>query len=172
MSYINTLARYPISDGWAEHRARGSMGGIDYAVGVGTPILAPCNGRLQNTPYNGSGGHTATFFHDGSGLGAGWRDQFMHLSRFVGEGNYKAGDVIGYSGGRAGADGAGSSTGPHVHWHLINPGGTRVNPLDHVQGGSGGGSTGASVTKSINGIQQNLKNMGLYDGAVDGVVGP
>ena len=173
MAYTNTLARYPISDGWAAHRSRGSLGGIDYAVGVGTPIPAPCNGRLQNIPYNGSGGHTATFFHEGDGLGAGWRDQYMHLSQFVGEGYYKAGDIIGYSGGRAGADGAGSSTGPHVHHHLINPSGTRVNPQDYFTGASSSsGSTASSVAQSAKGVQQNLASMGLYDGAIDGIPGP
>jgi len=167
MSYINTLARYPISDGWAEHRARGSLGGIDYAVGVGTPIPAPTDGVLTNERGDGSGGNIATFAH-----GDGFRDQYLHLSRFAPEGRYKQGETIGYSGGRPGDQGAGSSTGPHIHWHLINPSGGRVNPLDYVQGGSSGGGTASAVEKSIKGVQQNLTNMGLYDGVVDGVVGP
>jgi peptidoglycan hydrolase-like protein with peptidoglycan-binding domain len=167
MSYINTLARYPISDGWAEHRARGSLGGIDFAVGVGTPIPAPTDGTLTNERGDGSGGNIATFAH-----GDGFRDQYLHLSRFAPEGHYKQGETIGYSGGRPGDQGAGSSTGPHIHWHLINPSGGRVNPLDYVQGGSGGGGTASAVEKSVKGVQQNLANMGLYDGIVDGIVGP
>lgn len=173
MSYVNTLSRFPISDGWAAHRSRGSLGGIDYACPVGTPITAPCDGRVQNTPYNGTGGHTVTFWHEG-GLGNGWRDQYMHLSRFVGEGSYKAGDVIGYSGGAAGSDGSGSSTGPHVHHHLINPGGARVNPQDYFTGSTSTppGSTSNSVANSARGVQQNLASLGLYDGAIDGIPGP
>lgn len=147
MTYSNVFSGIPISDGWAAHRSRGSLGGIDFVVGVGTPIKAPTNGRLQNIPYNGTGGHTATFWHGDGGLGSGWRDQFMHLSRFVGEGNYNAGDIIGYTGGAAGSDGSGSSTGPHCHWHLVNSTGTRVNPENYW--GQGGGVAPSNVNGSI-----------------------
>ena len=169
MSYVNYFDGQPISDGWAAHRARGSLGGIDYAVGVGTPIRATCDGRVQNIPNNGTGGHTVTLWHT-NGLGDGWRDQFMHLSGFVAEGNYKQGDVIGYSGGRAGSDGAGSSTGPHCHWHLINPSGTRVNPLDYV--GSSGGASSSDYAAEKRGVQEILAAQGLYGGAIDGIFGP
>jgi murein DD-endopeptidase len=166
MSYINTLARYPMSDGWQDHINRGSRGGIDYAVGQGTPIPAPCDGSLENRPNNGNGFGNYIRFHHGDGF----VDEYLHLKDggFVGEGNYKQGDIIGFSGT------TGNSTGPHIHWHLINPSGTRVNPLDYVQGssGSGSGSTASAVTNSIRGVQQNLANIGLYDGAVDGVTGP
>ncbi|MFM7008786.1 MAG: peptidoglycan DD-metalloendopeptidase family protein [Betaproteobacteria bacterium] len=139
VSYVNSLknAGYKVSSGksmegsWAEHRARGSLGGIDWAVGVGSKIIAPTNGRVENIPNNGTGGNTVTFWHEDGGLGKGWRDQFMHLSKFVKPGHYKAGDVIGYSGGAKGAPGSGSSTGPHIHWHLIDPKGRRVPPYDH-----------------------------------------
>ena len=169
MSYVNYFDGQPISDGWAEHRSRGSLGGIDYAVGVGTPIRATCDGRVQNIPNNGTGGHTVTLWHT-NGLGDGYRDQFMHLSQFVAEGDYKQGDVIGYSGGRAGSDGAGSSTGPHCHWHLINPSGTRVNPLDFVGGSSS--SSGGSYANEMRGIQEIMAAQGLYGGVIDGIFGP
>lgn len=171
MSYVNYFDGQPISDGWAEHRSRGSLGGIDYAVGVGTPVRATCDGRVQNIPNNGTGGHTVTLWHT-NGLGDGFRDQFMHLSQFVTEGDYKQGDVIGYSGGRAGSDGAGSSTGPHCHWHLINPSGTRVNPLDYVGSSGGGSSSGGSYSAEMRGIQEIMTSQGLYDGIIDGIFGP
>jgi murein DD-endopeptidase MepM/ murein hydrolase activator NlpD len=160
MSYTNTLSQYRISDGWNEHLARGSRGGVDYAVGVNTPIPAPCDGRLENRPDNGNGFGNYVRFHHGDGF----VDEYLHLNSFVNEGNYSQGQIIGYSGN------TGNSTGPHVHWHLINPDGVRVNPLDYVQGG--GGSTSSSTTDSIRGVQQNLANLGLYDGAVDGITGP
>jgi len=164
MTYINTLARYPISDGWQDHINRGSRGGIDYAVGMNTPIPAPCDGYLENYPDNGNGFGNYIRFHHGDGF----YDEYLHLNSFVGNGSYKQNQIIGFSGS------TGNSTGPHIHWHLINPNKTRVNPLDYVQGGSGGGSgsTASSVTNSIRGVQQNLANMGLYDGAVDGITGP
>jgi murein DD-endopeptidase len=131
-SYKNMLSKYKISDGWKEHIARGSLGGIDFAVPVGTPILAPAKGRIENTPNNGTGGNTVTLWHETPGLGLGYHDQFLHLSKFVKPGHYNQGDIIGYSGGKAGAPGAGSSTGPHIHWHLILPNGKRVNPLSYL----------------------------------------
>lgn len=165
MSYINTLARYPISDGWQDHLNRGSRGGIDYAVGTGTPIPAPIDGRLENRPMTNGFGNYIRFHH-----GNGFVDEYLHLKDggFVAEGNYKQGQIIGFSGS------TGQSTGPHIHWHLIDPSGRRVNPLDYVQGSSSGGSgsTASSVTNSIRGVQQNLASIGLYDGAVDGITGP
>jgi len=161
MSYINTLAQYRMSDDWAGHIARGSRGGIDYAVGMNTQIPAPIAGRVENRPDNGNGFGNYIRFHHGNGF----IDEYLHLNSFVAEGNYSQGQIIGYSGN------TGNSTGPHIHHHLITPDGVRVNPLDYSGGGTGG-STSSSITTSVRGIQQNLANLGLYDGAVDGVVGP
>ena len=44
-----------------------------------------------------------------------------------------AGDQIATMGNR------GNSTGPHLHWHMINPSGTRINPLVYLGGGGGTG---------------------------------
>ena len=162
MSYINYLAGKPISDGWNAHLQRGSLGGIDYAVPVGTPIHAPAAGHVENIPNNGTGGNTVSLWHsDGS------RTQFLHLSKFVNPGNYKQGDIIGYSGGKKGAPGAGSSTGPHIHWHLILANGRRVNPLDYV-----GDSFLTNGLHGWAGIQNWLKAHYGYTGAIDGVPGP
>ena len=164
MSYKNMLANYPISDGWAQHVARGSLGGIDFVAGVGTPVLAPTDGRLENVQSTGTAGWYVKFWHqDGSGK----RDEFMHLSRFVNAGYYKQGDVIGYSGGKAGAPGAGSSTGPHIHWHLILSNGKRVNPLDYVDGKSP-----VSTLGGWKGLQAWLKSQYGYAGPIDGIPGP
>ncbi|MFI0795812.1 hypothetical protein ACH4OY_24480 [Micromonospora rubida] len=43
-----------------------------------------------------------------------------------------SGAIVGRSGGAAGAPGSGSSTGPHLHWHMIDPAGRRTNPLAYV----------------------------------------
>jgi len=165
MSYINTLAQYRITDGWAAHRARGSLGGVDFACAVGTPIPAPCDGKITNIANNGTGGHTVNLWHaDGS------RDQFMHLSGFVKEGNVKQGDIIGYSGGKKGAPGAGSSTGPHIHWHYILKNGTRVNPLEYVGKKEDAPAKPAKLS-GWKGIQSYLKKNWDYSGAIDGIPG-
>ena len=142
--YNNYFEGSRISDGWQEHLNRGSSGGIDYAVGVGTPIKAPTDGRISNIPNNGGGGHTVNLHHAN-----GFRTQFMHLSSFVSEVNVNQGDIIGYTGGAQGSAGAGNSTGPHCHTHLITDGGSRVNPLDYAgQDFSGNVNHGSSTNAS------------------------
>lgn len=157
MSYINVFDGSRISDGWAEHLARGSGGGIDFAVGSGTPIKAPTSGRVENRPMTNGYGNYIRFHH-----GDGYIDEFLHLKDggFVAEGNYNQGDVIGYTGS------TGNSTGPHVHWHLINPAGKRVNPADFW-----GGSLPAVANDKAD-VQKMLADQGLYGGAIDGDPGP
>jgi peptidoglycan hydrolase-like protein with peptidoglycan-binding domain len=154
MNYINTLSGYRMSDDWADHIARGSRGGIDYATGMNTPIPAPIAGRLENRPDNGNGFGNYIRFHHGNGF----IDEYLHLNSFVGEGNYAQGQIIGYTGN------TGNSTGPHVHWHLIDPSGRRVNPLDYVDGGSGTNANSLNI--------QNLLNKFGYGLVADGVIGP
>jgi len=155
MSYTNTLAQYPISDDWNDHIARGSRGGIDYAVRTNTPIPAPIDGRLENRPMTDGYGNYIRFHH-----GNGFIDEYLHLrdGGFVAEGYYKQGQIIGYSGS------TGNSTGPHIHWHLIDPSGRRVDPLDYVDGGSGTNANSLNI--------QNLLNKFGYGLVADGIVGP
>lgn len=154
-SYTNTLAQYRISDDWNDHIARGSRGGIDYSVRTNTPIPAPTDGRLENRPMTNGYGNYIRFHH-----GNGFIDEYLHLKDggFVAEGNYKQGDIIGYSGS------TGQSTGPHVHWHLIDPSGRRVNPLDYVDGNSGTNANAVNI--------QNLLNKFGYGLVADGIIGP
>lgn len=175
--YTNYFAGTRISDGWVEHRNRGSLGGVDYAVGVGTPIKAPTDGQISNIPNNGTGGHTVNLVSPN-----GYKTQFMHCSRFVNAGYYRQGDIIGYTGGAAGSAGAGSSTGPHCHIHIVLPNGTRVNMLDYV----GKDFSAAQTSNTGNGswefwlpaknvqlaVQQGLARLGYYKGTIDGIFGP
>ncbi|MEU6075391.1 M23 family metallopeptidase [Micromonospora sp. NPDC047074] len=125
----NPFTAYPISDTWEGHLRRGSLGGIDYAMGVGTALPACGAGTVQNIPYNGTAGHTVTIHH-----ADGYRSQYLHLSQFLlpNGASVGAGTIVGRSGGAVGAPGSGSSTGPHLHWHMINPSGTRISPLVYI----------------------------------------
>ena len=108
-----------------EHLARGSRGGVDFAVGVGSPVFAPTLGVVENAT-NSSAGNYVNFRHIGdNGQPTGFYDQFMHLSRFVAPGWYQPGSIIGYSGN------TGSSTGPHIHWDLVNPQGKVVRQWEY-----------------------------------------
>lgn len=136
----NPFTAYPITGTWAQHIARKSAGGVDFGMSVGTPLPACGAGTITNLANNGSAGNTVTL-----ALGGGWKSQYFHLSRFTTSGRTVAKKaVIGYSGGAAGAPGSGSSTGPHCHWHLINPSGVRVNALNYVS--DTGGAPGLPKT--------------------------
>lgn len=106
------FARYQISCNWECHIARGSSGGTDYIMNVGTVIPASFDGMLTNRPpvqYPGSGNVAILTRNDGLAF------YHLHLSRFVLPGPVREGATIGYSGGAVGAVGSGQSTGPHLH---------------------------------------------------------
>ena len=154
----------------------GSLGGIDYPLSVGTNLPACGGGTVTNTPELGTGGHTVTIAHPN-----GYRTQYMHLSQFVlGNGTrVSAGDNVGLSGGAKGAPGSGNSTGPHLHWHMINPAGVRINPLVYLDGGGGGGlPKTATEQDGVPGpifwmrVQNWVRIDAGYTGPVDGVPGP
>jgi len=134
--YYDSLgqAGYPISKpcstmpcSFDEHLARGSRGGVDFAVRTGSPVFAPTKGRVRNWS-NASAGNAVDFYHiDSSGRETGFYDQFMHLSAFVSPGVYEPGATIGFSGN------TGSSTGPHIHWDLVNPQGRVVRQWEYFR---------------------------------------
>ena len=97
--------------------------GVDYAGGVGSPVIAPAAGyiRLVGTVAQGFRLHGNTI---GLDHGQGVASIFLHLSQiYVQEGEFvKAGQVI----GAVGATGA--VTGPHLHWGLyVN--GQAIDPV-------------------------------------------
>jgi peptidoglycan hydrolase-like protein with peptidoglycan-binding domain len=123
----NPFAGYRVSDDWAAHRSRGSLGGVDFATPVGTPIYAPVAGSVRFEAGNGSGGYIISLALADS---PGYVMQFLHCSGFNGSNrSVKAGELLGYTGGARGAPGAGSSTGPHVHVHLVDPNGVREDVM-------------------------------------------
>ncbi|WP_084541180.1 peptidoglycan DD-metalloendopeptidase family protein [Nocardioides alkalitolerans] len=173
VAIMNPFAGYAVTGTWAEHLARGSSGGIDYGMGVGTALPASAGGTIGNIPENGTGGHTVTITH-----ADGWKTQYMHLSAFSrsnGE-TVAQGDVVGLSGGAPGAPGSGSSTGPHVHWHMIDPSGVRRNPLELLGGGGGGGGLPktSTATDGVPGtvfwrrVQNAMRIEEGYSGPIDG----
>ena len=99
-------------------KERHHHGGIDYAMPVGSPVLAAADGIVDQvtTQPNGSRsyGHYVVLKHDG------FYTYYAHLSKSVvkvGQ-EVRQGQLIAYSGGKKGAWGAGSSTGPHLHFEV------------------------------------------------------
>jgi murein DD-endopeptidase MepM/ murein hydrolase activator NlpD len=87
--------------------------GLDYAGGMGSPVIAPAAGRVALVGRLADGfrlhGNTIGIDH-----GQGITSVFLHLSRIdVREGDFvQPGQVIGAIGS------TGASTGPHLHWGL------------------------------------------------------
>ena len=99
-------------------KERHHHGGIDYAMPVGSPVLAAADGVVDQvtTQPNGarSYGHYVVIKHEG------FYTYYAHLSKSVvkvGQ-EVRQGQLIAYSGGQKGAWGSGSSTGPHLHFEV------------------------------------------------------
>lgn len=128
---VNPFALFPVSDDWKKHLARGSAGGTDYMMPVGTPVVTPKGGVVSNVENNGSAGDTTTVRMDD-----GYSIVFQHLSKFLaktGE-TVKAMQPVALSGGAKGAKGAGSSTGAHLHVHVLTPSGARMEYSKYMAG--------------------------------------
>lgn len=132
------LAQYRVTDDWAAHRARGSLGGVDWAAPAGTPIFAPSDGIVD---YR--------LFPDGSSVirvkrSDGTATEFLH-GHLVGENRRLVTNMtrIGTSDGRRGQPGAGPSTGAHIHAHDVSKSGVRVPPFSTIGslGPAGSGTT-------------------------------
>jgi hypothetical protein len=134
---VNNFSRPVILDdardpaiSWAHHRARGSLGGVDLAYPMNTPVLANATGVIENLPWYGSGGHTVRLH-----LADRRYIEYMHLNSF----SHEDGDVVtlGEEIGKSGASGNGkwSYYGPHLHVHLV-AGNIRLNLFDFFDQGN------------------------------------
>jgi hypothetical protein len=94
--------------------------GIDIAGGLGDAIYAADNGVIVYAGWNDWGyGNVIVIDHDG-----GWQTLYAHLSVLnvgCGQSVYQ-GDVIGYFGS------TGNSSGPHLHFEMLNESYGKVNP--------------------------------------------
>ncbi|MEI9930514.1 MAG: M23 family metallopeptidase [Rhizomicrobium sp.] len=95
--------------------------GIDFAVPVGTPVMAAGSGIVQIAGHLGGYGNYLRINHQN-----GYGTAYGHLSRLapgIHAGSHvRQGQVVAYSGN------TGMSTGPHLHYEIL-VGGNQVNPL-------------------------------------------
>lgn len=99
--------------------------GHDFAVVVGTPVVACAAGTVALSSSRELTGNTVVIEH-----APGLYSVYFHLSRSLVKPGQKvvAGQSIAFSGA------TGLVTGPHLHWE-VRSGGTPVDPLDLVVGG-------------------------------------
>ena len=97
--------------------------GIDIAAPYGAPILAASSGKVEMAEWNGGYGRYVKLDN-----GHGFETAYGHMSAIaVSNGQeVERGEVIGFVGS------SGASTGPHVHFEIIENGKT-VNPLQFLQ---------------------------------------
>lgn len=119
---ISVTGPLPIVSPYGRRRS-GNHYGIDYHCVVGTTIYMAMGGVVQRADNrNATGwGNMIQIKHDDGAV-----TRYAHMSRMdvtVGS-RVEIGDLIGLTGGKRGAPGAGNSTGPHLHWEWLPSGGS------------------------------------------------
>ena len=93
--------------------------GLDIAAPIGTPIRVPLDGTvISSGPASGFGLWVRVRHADGTITVYGHIDRTLVA---VGQ-RVSAGEIIAEVGNR------GQSTGPHLHFEVINPSGSNINP--------------------------------------------
>jgi len=102
---------------------------MDIPVSVGTPVRAPAEGYVARVRDAKGPGYSYILLIHGDNVST----VFGHLSGFaVNEGDIVTrGSVIGYSGGAPGMNGAGLSSGPHLHFE-VRENNRAVNPRRYL----------------------------------------
>ncbi|MBD1822925.1 M23 family metallopeptidase [Cyanobacteria bacterium FACHB-DQ100] len=129
----DTVAGFEITSGFGQrvHPVNGSKSfhnGVDAALPVGTAVVAPFEGEIERVTNDLCGWGLRYY----SPSMPGHRVGLCHLSRQPQAGQVKAGATIGRSGGMPGSKGAGSSTGPHLHFALFDRDGNPVHPTQEL----------------------------------------
>lgn len=103
-SNFNPRRLHPVTGRVSPHN------GTDFAMPIGTPIIAPANGRVERVGNHHAAGRYVVVRHDN-----GYRTRYLHLSRpLVSQGErVEMGERIALSGN------TGRSTGPHLHYEVI-----------------------------------------------------
>jgi murein DD-endopeptidase MepM/ murein hydrolase activator NlpD len=107
---------------WARHKANGSAGGVDLAYPLNSPVEAPAAGVWYFFPNQGTAGNVGHIL-----IGGGWSVIFEHLmpTDHLPNGTFvKVDQVVAHSGNSGGVQ-------PHLHVHLLDPQGQRVNIFHH-----------------------------------------
>lgn len=103
-SNFNPRRKHPVTGRVSPHR------GTDFAMPIGTPVVAPADGRVEKVANHPTAGRYIVVRHDN-----GYQTRYLHLSRpLVSRGDrVTMGERIALSGN------TGRSTGPHLHYEVL-----------------------------------------------------
>lgn len=111
---LTAFARSTKGKGFYKNFPGGIHPGIDFdTMGIKIPVSATASGVVDFAAIKGGWGGFVEIMNED-----GWNRHYAHLSKiFVKPGDkVEVGQTIGISGGIKGEEGAGSSTGAHLHW--------------------------------------------------------
>jgi murein DD-endopeptidase MepM/ murein hydrolase activator NlpD len=107
-----------------KHWSSGKHTGVDFAVPIGTPVLAVADGKIVNANWGKAYGKQVIMACDGGYV------IYAHLNatRVKPGATVKKGQIVGESGN------SGNSTGPHLHFEMRDKirwtGGTPIDPKE------------------------------------------
>jgi len=125
----------PIGNATISQPFHGGHNGIDFAAPTGSPIVAAGPGRVSSAGWSSYGGGNEIHIDHPNGL----QTWYAHLSSFA----VKMGQMV-TAGSKIGEVGStGNSTGPHLHYMVLNGGWPNyTNPAEYLDGGGEAGSGG------------------------------
>ena len=97
--------------------------GVDFAVPIGTAVMASCGGTVTRAGWGSGYGYCVYIQHPD-----GRSTRYGHLSKVL----VKAGQTVSQGQKIALSGNTGVSTGPHLHFEIL-VGGSQVNPLKYLQ---------------------------------------
>lgn len=141
---------HPLRASTVSQPFHGGHNGIDFAAPTGTPIAAAGPGRVSAAGWSSYGGGNEIHIDHPNGL----QTWYAHLSSFavrLGE-MVRAGTTIGKVGS------TGNSTGPHLHYMVMNGGWPNfVNPAAYLDGGGEAGQGWNPIAGIIDGLIGKFK---------------
>lgn len=142
---VNPLRNAVVSSGFGM-RPGGFHNGMDFAAAEGTPVGAAGPGRVSSVGWSQGGGGNEVHIDHPNGLQT-WYSHLLSFGVKLGQ-MVNAGSLIGKVGS------TGNSTGPHLHYMVLNGGWPNyVNPADYL---NGGGQAGTGGWNPIGGIIDGL----------------
>lgn len=165
---VSPLSSFVITQGFSGINGHN---GIDMAAATGTPIHAAGPGRVSMAGWSSFGGGNETHIDHPNGL----QTWYAHQSGFAaGLGaTVSQGQTIGYVGS------TGLSTGPHLHYMVLDGGWPNVlDPTPYLTGGGAPGSGGGGIFNPLENmlagfldqIKSNFPSAGIIGDIVTGAV--